>query len=133
MESLIQMPMTFVWSKIASGTVVTYLTLSATVGGDLLFAAGQVTNDLITSSVGAVIVVVSTLANIYVSFRRKQVELDTESKVHFREVMREQREKDLKLEGKIQDTAKLVERIRILEAENKRLGDLLKVKGKQDV
>lgn len=102
------------------------LSLGATFAGDLVFAVGQVTSDVVTSSIGAVIVVVSTLANIYLTFKRKQTELDIETKAKYREVMRDQKEKDLRLSGRIRETAELQSAISALQAENLKLRQQLK-------
>lgn len=97
------------------------VSLAATIAGDFVFAAGQVANDVVTSAVGASIVVVSTLANIYLTFKRKQSDIDISSKVRYREEMRVQKEKDLRVLGKIKETADLRKEIADLMDENKML------------
>lgn len=97
------------------------LAFATTLGGDALYVTGMVSSDTVTSAVGASIVVVSTLANFYLTFKRKQTELDIETKVRYREEMRIQKEKDMRLAGRIRETTELHAEIEALRAENKKL------------
>lgn len=86
------------------------------VTGDFVYFIGQLTNESVTSTVGAFFVIVSTLVSLYLRFKKESSELRRDQESKDREAKRIQDEKDLHLRGKIEEARKLIEKIQDLES-----------------
>lgn len=86
------------------------------VTGDFVYFLGQLTNESVTSTVGAFFVIVSTLVSLYLRFKKESSELRRDQESKDREAKRIQDEKDLHLRGKIEEARKLIEKIQDLES-----------------
>lgn len=83
--------------------------------GDLVYFVGQLTSESVTSTVGAVFVILSTLVTLYLRFKKEGWELQRDQETKDREARRIQDEKDLHLKCKIEETRDLTERVVALE------------------
>lgn len=93
------------------------------VTGDFVYFLGQLTNESVTSTVGAFFVIVSTLVSLYLRFKKESSELRRDQESKDREAKRVQDEKDLHLRGQIEEARKLLVKIRQLEEKLEELED----------
>lgn len=89
--------------------------------GDALYTLGQLTNESVSSTLGALFMIASTALAIWMRFKKESREVAREQDVKDREANRVQLEKDLILQGRVAEVEKMRGQIKDLQSEIFRL------------